>query len=85
MTKEKESYRPKDYCPNCWGHFDYDDKIRVKLKDRAIDVNNHKKVRGFIEDFAKKHVDGIRLKAEKDSYHCPKCETNYRQKDGTEE
>ena len=81
----EETYRPDDYCPNCWGVHEYDNMIRVKLEDKAIDVNNHKKVRGFIEDFVAHHVDGIKLKAANDSLHCDKCRTNYRAKDGTEE
>ncbi len=75
---------PDGYCPNCWGVYEYDNMIRVKLEDRQVDVNNHKKVKGFIEEFADKHVRGIKLKAADDSYYCTSCMTNYRKIDGTD-
>lgn len=81
---DNSTYRPEDVCPNCWGTYEYDNMIRVKMEDKQVDVNNHKKVKSFIEDFADKHVSGIKLKAAKDSYYCPSCMTNYRKIDGTE-
>lgn len=68
QTKDKT---PEGLCPNCWGHNEYDGKIRKLFKDKQIDVNNHKDSYQLIQDFVVKHIDGIRLKKSETS--CPTC------------
>ena len=68
-TKEKS---PNGLCPVCWGYQQYDGKIRHLIKDKQIDINNHKESRPFFEEVIKKHVDGITLK-EGLVEDCPTC------------
>ena len=53
---------PEGTCPVCWGQQQYDGKIRTILKDKQIDVNNHKDSYMIIEEFVKVNIDGIKLK-----------------------
>lgn len=48
--------------PNGWGHQQYDGKIRDMLKDRQIDINNHKDSYMAIQEFLKQNIDGFQLK-----------------------
>ena len=59
-------------CPVCWGHQNYDGKIRDLLEDRQIDVNNHKDSYMVIQDFMKQNIDGLQLK-EGITKECPTC------------
>lgn len=63
---------PDGVCNLCWGHQEYDGKIRKVLKDKQIDVNNHKDSYMLVQKFVKKHIDGYQLK---DSiiHVCPDC------------
>lgn len=63
---------PKGTCAVCWGHQQYDGKIRKLLKDRQISINNHKDSYMLIQDFMKHNIDGIQLK-EGIVSECPKC------------
>lgn len=73
-SKEKNS-SPKGTCPVCWGFQQYDGKIRTLLKDRQIDINNHKDSYMIIQDFMKHNIDEIKLK-EGIITDCPNCNTN---------
>lgn len=70
-TKDKT---PEGLCPVCWGYNEYDGKIRKVLKDKQIDVNNHKDSYMLIEYFVVSHIDGIKLKKGKVT-SCPTCGT----------
>lgn len=59
---EQESATPEAKVPNGWGHQQYDGKIRELLKDRQIDINNHKDSYMVIQEFLKENIDGFRLK-----------------------
>ena len=69
---QKEASSPKGTCPVCWGTQQYDGKIRTLLKDRQIDINNHKDSYMVIQDFMKHNIDGIKLK-EGTVSDCPSC------------
>lgn len=70
--EETENLAPEGVCPACWGHQEYDHKIRKLFEDKQIDVNNNKIKYTFIREFVKEHVDGIRLvKGEVET--CPAC------------
>lgn len=71
--KKKES-SPKGTCPVCWGSQQYDGKIRTLLKDKQIDVNNHRDSYTIIQDFMKHNIDEVRLK-EGIVTDCPNCST----------
>ena len=69
---QKKDISPKGTCPVCWGIQQYDGKIRTLLKDKQIDVNNHKDRYMIIQNFMKYNVDGIQLKKGVVS-DCPSC------------
>jgi hypothetical protein len=48
--------------PGMWGYQQYDQKIRTVFRDKQIDVSNHRDKHLIIQDFVKKHMDGIHLK-----------------------
>lgn len=66
---------PGGTCPNCWGYQQYDGKIRALLKDRQIDINNHKDSYMVIQEFLKQNIDGLELK-DGDVTDCPQCVSN---------
>lgn len=61
-NNNKEEPSPEGTCPVCWGYQQYDGKIRTLLKDRQIDINNHKDSYMLIQDFMKHNIDEIKLK-----------------------
>lgn len=69
---KKEELSPKGTCPVCWGHQQYDGKIKNLYKDKQIDINNHKDSYMLIQDFMKHNIDGIKLK-EGVVTECPNC------------
>lgn len=71
---------PEGTCPVCWGHQQYDGKIRNLLKDKQVDVNNHKDSYMLIQDFMKNNIDGVILK-EGVEEECPNCSTGLDKKD----
>jgi len=70
--KDNKEVSPKGTCPICWGYQQYDDKIRDLLKDRQVDINNHKDSYMIIQDFMKHNIEGIQLK-EAIISDCPNC------------
>jgi len=72
QNNKEEEYSPEGTCPICWGRLQYDGKIRDLLKDKQIDVNNHKDRYMLIQDFMKHNIDGIKLK-ESVVTDCPNC------------
>lgn len=70
--EETKNTSPEGTCPVCWGYQEYDTKIREVLKDKQIDVNNHRDSYMKVKKFVVKHVDGIKLK-EGEVKSCPKC------------
>ena len=72
QNNKEEVPSPEGTCPLCWGRQEYDGKIRDLLKDKQIDVNNHKDSYMIIQDFMKHNIDGITLK-EGVVNDCPNC------------
>jgi len=70
--EETEGKAPEGTCPVCWGYQEYDGKIRKLLKDKQIDINNHKGSYMIIQDFMKHRLDGLKLK-EGVIKGCPTC------------
>lgn len=70
--KEEEAVSPEGICPVCWGRQEYDGKIKILMKDKQIDINNHQASYTFIKEFVVTNIDGIKLKGGiiKD---CPNC------------
>ena len=74
-NRKEENSSPKGICPVCWGFQQYDGKIRTLLKDKQIDINNHKDSYMIIEDFMAHNIEAIKLK-EGIITDCPNCYTN---------
>lgn len=70
--RETEGKTPEGTCPLCWGYQGYDHKLRQLIKDKQIDVNNHRDSYMKIQKFMVKYIDGIRLKQGKIK-ECPTC------------
>ena len=64
---------PEGLCVNCWGHQEYDGKIRSIARDRQVDINNGVERDAFIQAFVIQHVDGIRLQNTGSGLVCPSC------------
>ncbi|MCA1758524.1 MAG: hypothetical protein LC658_02050 [Bacteroidales bacterium] len=68
---------PEGICPNCWGHQEFDNKIRELYADKQIDVNNHQANYAFIQDFMVTHLKGIKLVKGNNSFECPTCHAKF--------
>lgn len=71
---DKDEPFPEETCALCWGKQEYDGKIKSLIKDKQIDVNNHKDSYMVIQDFMKNYIDGNRLQKSIDK-DCPNCST----------
>ena len=71
---------PEGTCPVCWGKQEYDGKIRTLLKDKQVDINNHKDSYMIIQEFMIQNIDGIELK-EGIVTDCPNCSTEKEKND----
>ncbi|NOQ72965.1 MAG: hypothetical protein GQ574_13230 [Crocinitomix sp.] len=71
--KGEELAAPEGVCAICWGHSEYDNKVRDIVRDHQIDVNAGRENYAFIQDFVVKHVDGIKLKNTPTGGVCPVC------------
>ena len=69
---ETDGRTPEGLCPVCWGHQEYDKKIRKVYKDKQVDINNHTDSYMLIQEFLVKNVNGIILKEDK-IVSCPTC------------
>lgn len=69
---ETEGKSPEGLCPVCWGHQEYDSKIRTLYKDKQVDVNNHADSYMLIQGFLKENISGITLR-EGEVQECPTC------------
>lgn len=68
---------PEGLCPVCWGYQQYDEKIRSLFKEKQIDVNNHQAKYLIVQDFLKKHIEGIHIRQGKVE-SCPQCSNQKR-------
>jgi hypothetical protein len=71
-NKSVDLVSPEGTCPVCWGRQEYDGKIRTLLKDKQIDINNHKDSYMIIQEFIIHNIDGIVLKKGIVT-DCPEC------------
>lgn len=77
---KSEEPSPAGTCPVCWGKQEYDGKIKTLLKDKQIDINNHKDSYMIIQQFLTQNIDGIELK-EGIVTDCPNCLTEKKKDD----
>ena len=65
-------------CPNCWGYQEYEGKFLSTLQKENIDLNNLKEKKGWIQEYAIKHFEGIKLEETGDLFECPNCKLTYK-------
>ena len=78
--KQTKAETPDGFCPNCWGHQEYEGKYVALAKDRQIDINNHDSTatQAFVQNFITTHLDGIKLQKQGNTFVCPSCKTGYK-------
>ena len=69
---------PEGYCPNCWGKQEYGGQFYEAIKNEGINIHETNPQKGWIQDYADKHLSGIKLKGQDDSLVCSKCKVTYR-------
>lgn len=69
---------PEGFCPNCWGREEYGGKFYTAVKKEKIDLNNVEKNKGWINAYAAKHLEGIKLHKEGDHIVCSSCKLTYK-------
>ena len=72
-TEETKDKPPEGLCPNCWGRYEYDGKVRKMFRDHQRDVVNGRANDAFIREFVVRELEGIRLQDSPAGYKCPRC------------
>lgn len=75
--KNTTAEAPEGFCPNCWGRNEYGGQFFDALKNENVDVNNLSEKKGWILDYADKHLLNIQLVREDDVHVCQKCKLTY--------
>jgi len=68
---------PEGICPNCWGRNEYGGKFYEAMKNENVDINNINEKKGWIQDYADKHLTGIQLSSTNEGTFCSKCKVTY--------
>ena len=55
-TKKTQEENSENLCPNCWGKQEYDGHFYEAIKNENVDINNYNKKKGWIQDYAEKHL-----------------------------
>jgi len=77
LTNKKENQKaPEGFCPNCWGRQEYEGQFFEAMKKEGVDVNHLSDKVGWVQDYADKHLAGIKLHEE--GAVCSKCKLSYR-------
>ncbi len=61
------------YCPNCWGRQEYQDQITIAARNEKIDLNNINQKMGWIQAYAAKNLNTIRLIDANGKSICKSC------------
>ena len=64
---------PERYCPNCWGRQEYGGHLFETIHKEKIDLSNLNEKKGWIQEYAAKHLSPIKLQKSGDNYVCQKC------------
>lgn len=79
LTKKETTQKaPTGFCPNCWGRQEYEGQFFVAMKNEGVDINNISDKKGWVQDYADKHLSGIRLNLEDENLVCSKCKITYK-------
>ena len=69
---------PEGFCPNCWGRNEYGGKFYEAMKNENVDVNNISEKKGWVQDYADKHLSAIRLTHTDEGTVCSSCKITYK-------
>ncbi|MEM7106530.1 MAG: hypothetical protein AAF502_25625 [Bacteroidota bacterium] len=69
---------PEGFCPNCWGKQEYEGKFLEALNNEKIDLNNIDNKKGWIQAYATRNFEGIKIDQSNDLFECPTCKLAYR-------
>lgn len=69
---------PEGLCPNCWGRQHYGDQYFEAVKNHGLDVNSIDGNVGWVQEYAEKYLQGIKLIDTGDKYTCQTCKITYR-------
>ncbi|MFK7934438.1 MAG: hypothetical protein AB8G22_13080 [Saprospiraceae bacterium] len=72
---------PEGFCPNCWGRYEYEEKMFEAVKNENVDINSTNPNLGWVQEYANKHLSAIELKAAGEDLVCQKCKITYRSVD----
>jgi len=70
---------PDGFCPNCWGRNEYGGKFYEAMKNENVDINNISEKKGWIQDYADKHLSNIQLSHTNAGAVCSKCKVTYKE------
>ena len=76
----KDETSPEGFCPNCWGRQEYGGQFLEAVKNHNVDINSDNPNLGWVQDYANKHLSGIKLRQENDELVCQKCKLTYQPK-----
>lgn len=78
LTGNKSEEAPEMHCPNCWGRQEYEGKFIEAINQEQIDLNNLNEKKGWIQDYAVRKFEGIKLQKTQDYFQCPSCKLEYK-------
>lgn len=61
------------YCPNCWGRQEYQNQIKSAARKEQIDLNNLDQKIGWIQAYAAKNLNPIKLIDANGKSICKNC------------
>lgn len=68
---------PDGFCPNCWGSQEYEGKFYEAVKNEGMDIDQVDEHKGWVLDYAEKHLSDIQLKSSGKNAVCQKCKVTY--------
>ena len=68
---------PADFCPNCWGRQEYGGKILEAIRHENIDLNNLDSKTGWVQAYAVRNFEGIKLHKKGEVLECQACSLTY--------
>lgn len=66
------------HCPNCWGRQEYGGKFMETVRNEKIDLNNLEQKKGWINAYATRYFEGIKLHKAEEGLICAACELTYK-------
>ena len=70
---------PESHCPNCWGRQEYEGAFLEAVHQEQIDLNNIDQKKGWVDAYAVRHFEGIKLQPAEEGLVCARCSTVYKE------